>query len=70
MGAVQTPWRPNFISQTLWDGVEYVDLVDLAHGFVTSGGLMGYFDIYRNVSLVGLGREVCSAEHDNQNKQL
>jgi hypothetical protein len=53
------------------DGVEYVDLVDLAVGFVTSGGLVGYFGVFRGLQrrcFVGLGREVRSAENDNQNK--
>jgi hypothetical protein len=46
------------------DGDEYVDLVDLTLWFVTSGGLMGYFDVFGELQeccFVGLGREVRNA---------
>jgi hypothetical protein len=50
--------------------VSYVDLVDLTHGFVTSGGLMGYYDVFgvlQERCFVGSGLEVYNAENDNQN---
>jgi hypothetical protein len=53
------------------DDIEYVDLVDLTLWFVTSGGLMGYFDVFGELQepcFVGLGREVRNVENDNQNK--
>lgn len=51
--------------------VSYVDLVDLTLGFVTSGGLMGYYDVFGELHercFVGLGRDVGNAEDDSQDK--